>query len=176
MVPGLSRIALDPLATRPLWLGGLAEIEATLTAVLGNDAADWQLGQQTTATLAAVLGNDTTAWQLALEVTATLAAVLSSDTASWVIGGDAIGTLEVSLVAPDGTPLAGVTVTVTPWQAFGTVAGVVPLLAQEVVTDADGVALIALPQSGTTYRYRLTADLAAGRVLDVELRVPESSG
>jgi hypothetical protein len=109
MVPGLSRIGLDPLATRPLWLGG----------------------EETRA---------------------------------------------VSLTAPDGTPLAGVTVTVTPWQAFGSSAALVPLLAQEVVTDAGGVALIDLPQTGTAYRYRVTADLDAVRVLDEELRLPDSTG
>ena len=56
MVPGLSRIGLDPLASRPLWLGGLEAVEATLTSVLGGDAAAWQLAQEVTATLAAVLG------------------------------------------------------------------------------------------------------------------------
>jgi hypothetical protein len=107
---------------------------------------------------------------------ATLASVLGGDVAAWALDAQPIGTLAVALTAPDGTPLAGVTVRVTPWQAFGSGAGVVPLLAQEVVTDAQGMALLELPQTGTAYRYRLTADVDAERVLDVELRLPGLSG
>lgn len=107
---------------------------------------------------------------------ATLASVLGGDAAAWALDAQPIGTLAVALTAPDGTPLAGVTVRVTPWQAFGSADGVVPLLAQEVVTDAQGLALLELPQTGTAYRYRMTADVDAERVLDVELRLPGLSG
>jgi hypothetical protein len=76
-----------------------------------------------------------------------------------------------ALHTQNGAPLVGVTVTLRPWQAFGSASGMVSELGQDRVTNAEGMIRFLVPQTGENYRYRATANMDGVRILDVEIRV-----